>query len=123
MEPSLQEGVVPPLVSDGRLRTVSGIYLRLVRQRQEPLVNAPHQEVYAPAEQIRPSHAPREERISREHQCLALDVECQMTRRVSRRVERLDLEVADLQQLFISDVRSEERRVGKEGRSRWSPYH
>src|SRR3712207_9098473 len=25
--------------------------------------------------------------------------------------------------LAISDLRSEERRVGKEGRSRWSPYH
>src|SRR5256885_6381683 len=23
----------------------------------------------------------------------------------------------------VDDVRSEERRVGKEGRSRWSPYH
>ena len=26
-------------------------------------------------------------------------------------------------QLFIVDGRSEERRVGKECRSRWSPYH
>src|SRR5438874_9090875 len=25
--------------------------------------------------------------------------------------------------LFFDDVRSEERRVGKECRSRWSPYH
>ena len=25
--------------------------------------------------------------------------------------------------LFEKDVRSEERRVGKECRSRWSPYH
>ena len=24
---------------------------------------------------------------------------------------------------FLGDVRSEERRVGKECRSRWSPYH
>ena len=24
---------------------------------------------------------------------------------------------------YVSDVRSEERRVGKECRSRWSPYH
>src|SRR3989337_4273640 len=24
---------------------------------------------------------------------------------------------------FVVDLRSEERRVGKEGRSRWSPYH
>ena len=28
-----------------------------------------------------------------------------------------------LQALQIDDVRSEERRVGKECRSRWSPYH
>ena len=25
--------------------------------------------------------------------------------------------------LFVSQIRSEERRVGKECRSRWSPYH
>ena len=29
----------------------------------------------------------------------------------------------DLQKLYISQFRSEERRVGKECRSRWSPYH
>ena len=27
------------------------------------------------------------------------------------------------QVVFLPDVRSEERRVGKECRSRWSPYH
>src|SRR2546430_12624026 len=26
-------------------------------------------------------------------------------------------------ELDVSEARSEERRVGKEGRSRWSPYH
>ena len=26
-------------------------------------------------------------------------------------------------QIFTDDARSEERRVGKECRSRWSPYH
>ena len=30
---------------------------------------------------------------------------------------------ARLDYLFDSDIRSEERRVGKECRSRWSPYH
>src|SRR3712207_9293267 len=29
----------------------------------------------------------------------------------------------DSLQLFLKDIRSEERRVGKECRSRWSPYH
>ena len=29
----------------------------------------------------------------------------------------------DLVEVFLSDDRSEERRVGKECRSRWSPYH
>ena len=33
-------------------------------------------------------------------------------------VDKFDLEIADGEQL-----RSEERRVGKECRSRWSPYH
>ena len=30
---------------------------------------------------------------------------------------------AHMQYLFVSTGRSEERRVGKECRSRWSPYH
>src|SRR3989449_5472237 len=30
---------------------------------------------------------------------------------------------ADLREQFLSELRSEERRVGKECRSRWSPYH
>ena len=34
-----------------------------------------------------------------------------------------DLWSMDLQILATSDTRSEERRVGKECRSRWSPYH
>ena len=29
----------------------------------------------------------------------------------------------DLEMIILSEVRSEERRVGKECRSRWSPYH
>ena len=31
--------------------------------------------------------------------------------------------VADLLADAVNDIRSEERRVGKECRSRWSPYH
>src|SRR5258708_27721931 len=29
----------------------------------------------------------------------------------------------DVKSVVATEVRSEERRVGKEGRSRWSPYH
>ena len=32
-------------------------------------------------------------------------------------------ELARMQELFTREWRSEERRVGKECRSRWSPYH
>jgi len=32
-------------------------------------------------------------------------------------------EIADSDMVLIPDARSEERRVGKECRSRWSPYH
>ena len=31
--------------------------------------------------------------------------------------------VNDVKSIFATDDRSEERRVGKECRSRWSPYH
>ena len=37
-------------------------------------------------------------------------------------VTALDLS-PDTEELFSMDDRSEERRVGKECRSRWSPYH
>ena len=33
------------------------------------------------------------------------------------------LDVADVDRLVSQEERSEERRVGKECRSRWSPYH
>ena len=33
------------------------------------------------------------------------------------------IELAKLAETTYRDVRSEERRVGKECRSRWSPYH
>src|SRR2546425_13264308 len=42
----------------------------------------------------------------------------------SRAVEKyFELSSLDWFALGIHDVRSEERRVGKECRSRWSPYH
>ena len=37
--------------------------------------------------------------------------------------EGLDLPEVSLVAIFDADKRSEERRVGKECRSRWSPYH
>ena len=40
---------------------------------------------------------------------------------ISGRVQELEREVG--QTLFTRAERSEERRVGKECRSRWSPYH
>ena len=48
-------------------------------------------------------------------------------------VERVEAEVANYNQVILNhsispldnpaQIRSEERRVGKECRSRWSPYH
>ena len=34
-----------------------------------------------------------------------------------------DKNICDLLRLYLEKDRSEERRVGKECRSRWSPYH
>ena len=39
---------------------------------------------------------------------------------------KIDMAIRDMEKLYsfsISRIRSEERRVGKECRSRWSPYH
>ena len=38
-------------------------------------------------------------------------------------LQMLNDETTELQNKFIQWTRSEERRVGKECRSRWSPYH
>src|SRR3954452_6289600 len=38
-------------------------------------------------------------------------------------VHRLHVDAERLEEFRRHDVRSEERRVGKECRSRWSPYH
>ena len=38
-------------------------------------------------------------------------------------MDRLALEGAMIKKAFMAYGRSEERRVGKECRSRWSPYH
>ena len=35
----------------------------------------------------------------------------------------IDLIISEARNLAIKEIRSEERRVGKECRSRWSPYH
>ena len=38
-------------------------------------------------------------------------------------MERMIQDIKTMKRLNINAVRSEERRVGKECRSRWSPYH
>ena len=43
------------------------------------------------------------------------------TMELLRRVKQGDMEARE--QLIAGNLRSEERRVGKECRSRWSPYH
>src|SRR2546425_6771555 len=40
-----------------------------------------------------------------------------------REVELQKYRLASMQQILAARMRSEERRVGKECRSRWSPYH
>src|SRR5918997_3345614 len=98
---SPQKLIVSPLVPDGRPGSVAGVDPRLVRERQEPLVDAPHQHLHVPAEQVRPPHAAREERVPREHQPLALDVERQVPRRVPRRVQGLESQATDLERLPV----------------------
>ena len=43
--------------------------------------------------------------------------------RTGTEVEAVERVGADLDHVVTAKVRSEERRVGKECRSRWSPYH
>ena len=43
--------------------------------------------------------------------------------RSQNRVKRSGLEITEQYIPIQTEIRSEERRVGKECRSRWSPYH
>ena len=59
-----------------------------------------------------------------------LSAESPIDARVFDRLKRLDIQPAFLssdavflRRAFLDIIRSEERRVGKECRSRWSPYH
>ena len=53
----------------------------------------------------------------------------QLRREVDQRYDlkdsktKIDIKDDELSIVSLSDMRSEERRVGKECRSRWSPYH
>src|ERR1017187_4681977 len=38
-------------------------------------------------------------------------------------IARVNVGAAPIGMIMVNNSRSEERRVGKEGRSRWSPYH
>ena len=42
---------------------------------------------------------------------------------LKNKMKLLNIKEEDLVEKFILGSRSEERRVGKECRSRWSPYH
>ena len=64
-----------------------------------------------------------EEPLEHEHGRLDVDQEVLLAERVGAAVALLDALLDErLQQVGLLD-RSEERRVGKECRSRWSPYH
>src|SRR3712207_1221703 len=52
-----------------------------------------------------------------------MDIIDQLRDMIKKRGVTDPLEVRDLLKEIISGIRSEERRVGKECRSRWSPYH
>ena len=56
--------------------------------------------------------------ITQAKEDIALSMEAQI-----QNMENVLKSVEDMQQDMKNDARSEERRVGKECRSRWSPYH
>src|SRR2546422_9129057 len=60
--------------------------------------------------------------ISRRHRSPNLRAETTLCTRMQR-TSRTVLTQCDASSVPLADQRSEERRVGKECRSRWSPYH
>ena len=54
---------------------------------------------------------------------LEFDFLCDAVLHVTEVQENLEVIASELRQRGFAHDRSEERRVGKECRSRWSPYH
>src|SRR5258708_3856773 len=102
-------GVTPALVSyDGKVRAYSADDLRLIRERYANDTRKRHH----PARQfLTPSSSP------------SADAYADLQRTISELVARLAHLEANPPPAVRVPVRSEERRVGKECRSRWSPYH
>ena len=44
-------------------------------------------------------------------------------KKITENLEQIGRDIKDVDAIFVTTTRSEERRVGKECRSRWSPYH
>src|SRR5215204_252232 len=86
-QPSLQKWVGCALVPDLGRRSVPWKDPGLVRARQQPLFDAAHQNLHAPAGKVDPAHAPCEEGIARQNETFVLDVECKVSRRVAWCVE------------------------------------
>src|SRR6266852_5984276 len=57
--------------------------------------------------------------VNRTYPNLSLEIEVDITSNLRTRLLAQEIELA----LLLGPLRSEERRVGKECRSRWSPYH
>ena len=63
-------------------------------------------------------------RIAKQRADLALSRSRQQLRELAQHLQTsIEQERAAIAREIHDDVRSEERRVGEEGRSRWSPYH
>ena len=65
------------------------------------------------------------EKLTKESESLKLEIERLKKSQIKEPPQkfRLSIKPEEKQQPKIEDKRSEERRVGKECRSRWSPYH
>src|SRR5256884_9903940 len=97
--------------SGGALRATSEAFLRL-------------ENAYLCFAARRPRHATCPGFRSAAHPQLAdKDRDCRVAFAAERRVHRYPSEVPARQDAHLALRRSEERRVGKECRSRWSPYH
>ena len=58
------------------------------------------------------------------YRCNARCSMCNRYKAPSKPEEEISIEtIKKLPKMYFTNIRSEERRVGKECRSRWSPYH
>ena len=91
----LQPGITPLFITDGRHRAVTRVNDRLIREGKEHALDTVEELLPAPAGQISAANAPIKEHVAVEQHTFLRLIEADVSRRVARRVEDMEAQIAD----------------------------